>query len=114
MTNMISYQGLVRTFPNSLKGKLLLHDAGYVGLEYMAETVLHGGHFLMRSTKQLNPTITRALNAKGREVKSLTGQKLKALPGRRGNRAPVLDLDVSWSHFACRMVLLVVVDQPAT
>ncbi|MCF1457729.1 MAG: IS4 family transposase, partial [Shewanella sp.] len=89
----------------TMKNKLLLADAGYVSLEYMAEVERHGGYFLMRSTKQINPTIARALNSKEQEIKSLVGLKLKALAHRRGGRAPVLDLDVTWQHYQCRMVL---------
>ncbi|MCF1437987.1 MAG: IS4 family transposase, partial [Shewanella sp.] len=33
----------------TMKNKLLLADAGYVSLEYMAEVERHGGYFLMRS-----------------------------------------------------------------
>lgn len=47
--------------PTELANKLLLVDAGYVKLSYMAEVDHHGGFYLMRSTKQLNPTITKAL-----------------------------------------------------
>ncbi|GAA4880530.1 transposase [Ferrimonas pelagia] len=35
----------------------------------------------------------------------MAGLKLKALQSRRGGRAPVLDVDVSWPHYQCRMVL---------
>ncbi len=90
---------------SDLANKLLLADAGYVGLEYMADIGRHGGYYLMRSTKQLNPTITCALNAKGREIKSMAGHKLKDIQQRRGGRAPVLDLDVQWPRYQCRMVL---------
>ncbi|MDO6776596.1 hypothetical protein Q4591_14665 [Shewanella sp. 3_MG-2023] len=44
----------------------------------MADIERNNGFYLMRSTKQINPMITRALNAKGKEVKALTGLKLKA------------------------------------
>ena len=90
---------------NTMNNQLLLADAGYISLDYMADLTRHGGCFLMRSTKQFNPRIERALNAKGQEVKSLVGMKIKALQGRRGGRAPVLDLDVSWPQYQCRMVL---------
>lgn len=35
----------------------------------------------------------------------MVGLKLKALQRRRGGRAPVLDVDVSWPRYQCRMVL---------
>jgi hypothetical protein len=57
--------------------KLLLADAGYVGLKYMANIERNNGFYLMRATKQINPTITRAFYSKGKEVKALAGLKLK-------------------------------------
>lgn len=91
--------------PAHLTNKLLLVDAGYVGLKFMKDVERHNGYFLMRSGKQLNPVITRALNAKGCEVRKLAGLKLKELQRRRGGRAPELDQDISWQNYQCRMVL---------
>jgi hypothetical protein len=85
--------------------KLLLADAGYIGLKYMADIERNNGFYLMRATKQINPTITRALHSKGKEVKALAGLKLKDLKQRRGARTQVLDLDVQWQRHDCRMVL---------
>jgi hypothetical protein len=68
-----------------LSNKLLLADAGHVSLEYMADIERNGGYYLMRATKQLNPTITLALNAKEQEIKSLTDLKLKELLQREGD-----------------------------
>jgi hypothetical protein len=85
--------------------KLLLADAGYVGLKYMPDIERNNGFYLMRATQQINPTITRALHAKGKEVKALAGLKLKDLKQRRGARTQVLDLDVQWQRHECRMVL---------
>ena len=89
----------------SLKNKLLLADAGYISFDYMSDTERHGGYFLMRSNTRINPVISKGFNSKGKEVKSLKGVKLKEMERRRGGRAPVLDLDVSWSRYQCRMVL---------
>jgi hypothetical protein len=83
--------------------KLLLADAGYVGLKYMADIERNNGFYLMRATKQINPWITRALHAKGKEVKALAGLKLKDLKQRRGARTQVLD--VQWQRHECRMIL---------
>lgn len=91
--------------PVHLRNKLLLADAGYVGLKFMQDVEAHQGYFLMRSGNQLNPEIIRALNAKGREVKKLAGLRLKELQRRRGGRAPELDLDIRWHKYECRMVL---------
>ncbi len=89
----------------SLSNSLLLADAGYVGIEYMSNVQRHHGYFLMRSSKWFNPTITRALNSKSKELKSYVGVKLKALQQRRGSKAPMLDLDVKWPKYQCRMVM---------
>ncbi|WP_028117154.1 IS4 family transposase [Ferrimonas senticii] len=90
---------------DTLTNSLLLADAGYVGIEYMSNVQRHQGYFLMRSSKLFNPTITRALNSKGKELKSYVGIKLKALQQRRGPKAQVLDLDVKWPKYQCRMVM---------
>jgi hypothetical protein len=79
--------------------KLLLADASYVGLKYMADIERNNGFVLMRATKQINPTITRGLHSKGKEVKALARLKLKDLKQRRGA------LDVQWQRHYCRMVL---------
>jgi hypothetical protein len=47
--------------------KLLLADAGYVGLKYMADIERSNGFYLMRATQQINLTI----HSKGKEVKAL-------------------------------------------
>jgi hypothetical protein len=85
--------------------KLLLAAAGYVGLKYMADIERNNGFYLMRATQQINPTITRALYSKGKEVKALAGLKLTVLKQRSGVRTQVLDLDVDWQRHECRMVL---------
>jgi hypothetical protein len=92
--------------PAELSNHLLLADAGYVSLKYMAELQRHGGFYVMRATKHLNPEIVRAFNAKNKEMPKLVGMKLKDLQKRRGGRARALDLDVRWQSHQCRMVLV--------
>jgi hypothetical protein len=71
----------------------------------MADIERNNGFCLMRATKQINLTITRAFHAKRKEVKALAGIKLKDLKQRRGARTQVLDLNVQWQRHECRMVL---------
>jgi hypothetical protein len=106
---------LAEIFPNRFKGHspagiechmtMSLADTGYVGLKYMADIERNNGFYLMRTTKQINPTITRVLNGKGKEVKALAGLKLKDLKQWRGARTQVLDIDVQWQQHKCRIVL---------
>ncbi len=87
----------------TLAGSLLLADAGYISAKYMSEVASYGGCYLMRYSKGLNPTITQAYNATGKQVKSLLGLRFKALR-RRTSRSDLLDLDVTWEGNDCRMV----------
>lgn len=71
--------------PRHMVNKLLLADAGYVDYRYFAQLDEHGGHFIVRGGKSLNPTIVEAYNGQGRTLPKLCGKKLKEV-NRRINR----------------------------
>lgn len=86
-----------------LENQLLLADAGYVDFHYFADVERHGGCYLIRGKKSLNPTIEEARNQHGRLLPKLKGKQLKAVD-RRINRSDVLDMDVSSGRFQYRII----------
>nr|WP_283106405.1 IS4 family transposase [Shewanella submarina] len=92
--------------PETLAGSLLLTDAGYMDLEYFAKLSQHGGYFLMRGPKHLNPKVTQALNAKGKHIKSIEGRNLKDVLHAKGKKRAFIDMDVAWKTYHCRMVAI--------
>lgn len=89
--------------PESMKNKLLLADAGYIGQAYMQKVTHWSGYFLLRYSKIINPTIVRAQTARGKSLPKLKNLKLKDMR-RHHSRANVLDLDIEWKKFRCRAV----------
>lgn len=79
--------------PEMMRNKLLLADAGYPDFKYFADLELHGGYYIFRAPKSLNPTVIEARNSQGRLLPKLEGRKLKDIT-RGTNRSEVLDLKV--------------------
>jgi len=79
--------------PKTMNNKLLLADAGYPDFHFFRELEQHGGFYIVRGTKSLNPMIIEARNGKGRLLPKLEGKKLKDIT-RGTNRSQVLDLKV--------------------
>lgn len=77
---------------DSLGDALLLADRGYFDVDYLAAVDRAGGHFAVRATAAINPTVRRA-EANGRELASLRDRPLKrcGLP-----KTGAVDLDVVW------------------
>jgi hypothetical protein len=79
--------------PQAMNNKLLLADAGYPDFSFFGELEKHGGFYIVRGAKSLNPMIIEARNGKGRLLPKLEGKKLKEV-SRKINRSEVLDLKV--------------------
>jgi hypothetical protein len=89
--------------PETLRGKLLLADAGYLNLRYFSSITENGGYFLVRGKNNLNPAVSGAWNGQGKPLRHLSGLKLKDL-SRRKCRTEVTDIDAKWAHFSCRII----------
>ncbi|PSU35479.1 IS4 family transposase [Photobacterium lutimaris] len=89
--------------PQSLGNKLLLADAGYVDFDYFEALTQHGGAFVVRGGKSLNPLIIEARNGKGRLLPKLAGRKLRDI-NRKNNRSEVLDLTCQRGRFKFRLI----------
>ncbi|QDF68589.1 IS4 family transposase [Shewanella sp. SNU WT4] len=89
--------------PATMDNKLLLADAGYPDFDYFAELERHGGFYIFRGAKSLNPTVIEARNCKGRTLTKLAGKKLKEIT-RRTNRTEVLDLAVCRGNQTFRVI----------
>jgi len=71
--------------PESLRGKLILHDRGYTSYEYGAAVRDAGGDFIGRvRDKNFNPTIVKCFRGFA-DKKGLVGRKLKDLKLPKGN-----------------------------
>ena len=88
---------------NDLSNKLLLADAGYVDFSYFEQIELHGGSFIVRGGKSLNPTIVEARNGQGRRLPKLEGKKLLEVD-RKTNRSEVIDLICRRGKYEFRVV----------
>ncbi len=87
----------------SMKGKLILADAGYVDKGWFAAVDQQGGYYLVRGSQSLNPVVLSAQNLRGRKCPKLSGKKLKEID-RKTNRSEVLDMDVAWGKQCCRLL----------
>lgn len=63
--------------PKTMKSKLLLADAGYPDFHFFHELEQHGGLYIVRGAKSVNPIIIEARNGKGRLLPKLEGKKLR-------------------------------------
>ena len=93
--------------PRELRGALLLADRGYFARGYLAELHHAGGAFIVRGTASMNPTIIKALDATGGEIKSWRGKRLKEIATRIAKREAVdLTVRFQWQgqDFDCRLV----------
>ncbi len=88
---------------HTLKGSLFLGDSGYVNLPYFSELEKNSAHYIVKGKKSLNPEITYACNGNGREQPKLIGKKLKKI-SQKQNRNKVLDFDVKWDKYSCRII----------
>jgi hypothetical protein len=79
--------------PETMRNKLLLADAGYPDFSFFTELERHGGFYIFRAAKSLNPTVIEARISQGRRLPKLEGKKLKDIT-RGTNRSEVLDLSV--------------------
>ena len=86
-----------------MRNKLLLADAGYVDFNYFSQLSEHGGSFIVRGGKNLNPVIIEARNSQGRLLPKLAGLKLKEID-RKTNRSEVLDLKIKRGADEFRLV----------
>ena len=93
--------------PSELHGDLLLADRGYFARGYLAELQQAGGAFIVRGTASMNPTIIKALDATGGEIKSWRGKRLKEIATRIAKREAVdLTVRFQWQgqDFDCRLI----------
>jgi hypothetical protein len=88
----------------SLRGDLLLADRGYFDREYLRAVAAHGGRFLVRAQKGINPVI-ESVNSGPRECR-VVGRNLKDVQGQLSKDRPN-DLMVRWQlgseSFCCRV-----------
>lgn len=82
----------------SLKGTLLLTDAGYFDRGKIVDIDKQGGYTITQALCSINPTIKAAYDVNGKTVHAPIGQKLKALNQR--NKDSTLDLTVHWTGYS--------------
>lgn len=87
----------------TLRGKLLIADAGYLNLGYFSSISGCNGHFLMRGKSDLNPRVLEVSHGRGKSLPHLSGRKLKEIT-RRHCRTEVLDMKVEWKYFSGRII----------
>jgi hypothetical protein len=77
---------------SELGHRLLLADRGYQRRGYFAELQSAQGYYVIRGTKNIRPTIVKAIGSDGRRLNHLEGKTLKwnILPQE------TVDLDISW------------------
>jgi len=89
----------------SLRGDLLLADRGYFDRDYLRAVAAHGGHFLVRAQKGINPVI-ESVNS-GARASRVVGHHLKDIRGQLAKDQPN-DLVVRWQvgreTLRCRVV----------
>lgn len=84
-----------RPDPEHLRGKLFLADRGYMDLGFCARVAAAGGSFVMRFTRQTNPTVVGGSIGGRLLARRTLDRHLRDLPtALRGRSA---DLDVQWT-----------------
>ena len=76
-----------------LRGKLLLADRGYCGVEFAQELAKVGASFIIRFTKGINPTV-KEVSIGGKRQRSLSMKKFKDIVGKLTGKSA--DLSVTW------------------
>lgn len=66
---------------------------GYPDFHFFSELEQHGGLYIVRWAKSLNPMIIQARNGQGRHLPKLEGKKLQEIT-HGTNRSQVLDLKI--------------------
>lgn len=99
-----------RTFlpeAEAVAGGLLLADRGYFSTPYLRTLSEAGGHFIVRASTGINPTVLQATGPDGRTIKSAANQPLKTLVTKLG-KLDYADLWVRFESkgngFECRIV----------
>ena len=59
--------------------------------------------YIVKEKCNLNPTIIRAYNGKGKELKRPVGKKLKDVSQKQSSQK-VMDFDVEWGKYECRLI----------
>ena len=88
---------------STLRGCLFLADSGYVNTPYFAELDANDASFIVKGKSSLNPTITKAYNGNGKELKRPVGKKLKDV-SQKQNSQKIMDFDVEWGKYKCRLI----------
>nr|WP_243637471.1 IS4 family transposase [Parashewanella curva] len=88
---------------HTLSGSLFLADSGYVSTPYFAELDKNNASFIVKGKVNLNPTVLRAFNGKGKELKRPVGKKLKEV-SQKQNSQKIMDFDVEWDSYKCRLI----------
>ncbi|MCT8347870.1 IS4 family transposase [Photorhabdus temperata] len=89
--------------PATLRGQLLLADAGYLDFDYFERVSHSGGSFVVRGSKSLNSQIMTARNGQGKLLPKLSDKPLKSIT-RRTNRSEVLDLICRRNGYEFRLI----------
>ena len=59
--------------------------------------------YIVKGKCNLNPTIIKAYNGKGKELKRPAGKKLKEV-SQKQNSQKIMDFDVEWGNYKCRLI----------
>lgn len=84
---------LYQPYANESTGTLHLMDAGYFDIPYVSQIAQHGGHCIIRAKANINPTIIKATDIQGKDIRALQNKPLKSLKLKPDE---VLDVTVSW------------------
>ena len=88
---------------HTLRGSLFLADSGYVNTPYFAELDANDASYIVKGKCNLNPTIIKAYNGKGKALKRPVGKKLKEV-SQKQNSQKIMDFDVEWGNYKCRLI----------
>ena len=88
---------------HTLRSCLFLADSGYVNTPYFAELDNNNASYIVKGKCNLNPTIIKAYNGKGKALKRPVDKKLKDISQKQSIQK-VMDFDVKWGKYQCRLI----------
>ena len=88
---------------HTLRSCLLLADSGYVNTPYFSQLDANDASFIVKGKCSLNPTVVKAYNGHGKELKRPVGKNLKEITQKQ-NSQKIMDFDVKWGKYKCRLI----------
>ncbi len=70
---------------------------------YFAGSDANDANFIVKGKSSLNPGIIKAYNGNGKELKRPVGKKPKDVSQKQNSRK-VMDFDVKWGNYKCRLI----------